>query len=140
MEQKEGSLSQRFGSYTSSSVVFPVGGGWWGGGGGGADGVGGIMGGCAGHLLCHLQMCRRRYRGDRWSVGVLQQGDVLAKMEGGPSRQGDLEAAWRVEGGARPIGTNISRSKLRESRFAWSHICQSGLWVCPGKGGGGSQP
>jgi hypothetical protein len=27
MEQKEGLLSQRFGSYTSSSVVFPVGGG-----------------------------------------------------------------------------------------------------------------
>ena len=109
-------------------------------GGGGADGVGGIVGGCAGHFLCHLQMCRRRYCGDRWSVGVQQLRDALAKMEGGPSRQGDLEALWRGEGGARPIGTSISRSKLRESNFAGSHIGQSGLWIFPGKGGGGSQP
>jgi len=94
-----------------------------------------IGGGCAGHLLCHLQMCHRRYRGDRWSVGVQQQRNVLAKMEGGPSHQGNLEAAWRGEGGARPIGTSISRSNLRESSFARSHIGQSGLWVHPGKGG-----
>ena len=45
MEQMEGSLSQRFGSYTSSSVVFPVGGGWWGGGGGRRGRGGGDCGG-----------------------------------------------------------------------------------------------
>ena len=99
-----------------------------------------MVGVCAGHLLCNLQMCRRCYRGDHWSVGVQQQCDVLAKMEGGPSCQGDPEAAWRGEGGAQPIGTSISCSKLRESSFARSHIGQSGLWVRPGKGGGGSQP
>ena len=85
-------------------------------------------------------MCRRCYRGDRWSVdGVQQQRVVLAKMGGGPSHQGDLEVVWRGEGGARPIGTSISCSKLRESNFAGSHIGQSGLWIFPGKGGGGSQ-
>jgi hypothetical protein len=105
------------------------------------DGVGGIVGGCAGHLLCHLQMCLRRYRGGRrWSVGVQQQRVVLAKMGGGPSHQGNLAVVWRGEGGARPIGTSISRSKLREPNFAGSHIGQSGLWIFPGKGGGGSQP
>jgi hypothetical protein len=59
-------------------------------------------------------MCHRRYRGDRWSVGVQQQRVVLAKMGGGPSHQGDLEVVWRGEGGARPIGTSISCLKLRD--------------------------
>ncbi len=103
-----------------------------GAGGDGADEVGGMVGGCVGHFLWHLRMCRRRYRGDHWSVGVRQLRDALAKMGGGPSRRADLEAPWRGGGGARPVGTSISHSRLRESNFAGSQIGQSGLWVYPG--------
>ena len=110
------------------------------GGGGGVDGGGGIVGGCVSHLLCHRRMFRHRCRGGRWSVGVQLRRDVLARMGGGASHQVDLGAAWRGGGGAQPVGTSTSRSMLRESSFAGSHIGRSGLWVHPGKGDEGSRP
>jgi len=93
------------------------------------DGVEGVVGGCVNHLLCRLWMFRHRSWGGHWSVGVQLRRDALARMGGGPSHQVDLGVVWRGGGGVQPFVTNTSRSMLRESSFAGSHIGRSELWL-----------
>jgi len=115
--------------------------GEWRGGGEGRRGRGGeIVGECVYHLLCHRRMLRWLYRESCWSVGVQLRLNAIARMEGGPIRQGGLGVEWWGEGGVQPVGTSISCLMLHGSSFVGNRSDQCGLRVYPEKGDGGFQP
>ena len=79
--------------------------------------VGGILGECVSHLLCHGWMLCWFYWEGCWSVGVQLRLDVLARMGGGYSCQVGLGVEWLGEEGVKPVDTNISFLMLHESSF-----------------------
>ncbi len=89
-------MSQRFGSYTSSSVVFSVGGGWRGGGGGRHRRGGGDCGGVC--ISCVIFKCVVVAIGE--IVGLLvfsSSATCLPRWKGAPA----IRAIWERRGGVK---------------------------------------